>query len=132
MSTGLTSLIISIFILIHSTGLFHSFPCFSYLSHRFDWNLFFLISRNYSPLCLSLQSSLAIPKAYFPSWYISTHSLCSSSFGDKRSCYRFLIHGSSFHLLSPSYFTPILHRNALMLHHDYLLSSIFSRIVYLL
>ena len=82
---------------------YHSFPCFSYSSCRFSWNIVSLFSLNNCPSCLSLQSSL---KASFLSWYISAHSLSSSSFGSKLSCYRSLIHGSSLHLLFSSSFTP--------------------------
>ena len=42
----------------------------------------------------------------FITWYISTHSLSSSSFSHKISCYRSLIHGYSRHLLSNFSFDP--------------------------
>ena len=47
-----------------------------------------------------------LKKSFF-SWYISTHSLSSSSLDNKLSCYHSLIHGSSCQSLSPLNFTPI-------------------------
>ena len=49
---------------------------------------------------------MIILRASFPSWYISAHSLSSSSLCSKILYYRSLIHGTSLRLLSLSSFTP--------------------------
>ena len=45
--------------------------------------------------CLGLRRFLAMLNKYFPSWHVFAYNLSSSTIGNKRSCYRSLIHGSS-------------------------------------
>ena len=80
-------------------------PLIHLLMASFRLKCVFLFSHSDSPSYLSLQPSLTILKASFPSWYMSTHSLSSSLFGIKLSFYRSIIHGSSLRLLSSFHFT---------------------------
>ena len=81
-------------------------PLLQLLISSFQLDCFLLFSRHDFPSCIDLQPSLTILQLSFPTWHISTHTLSSSSFGNKLSCYRSLIHGSSRHLLSNSSFDP--------------------------
>ena len=68
-------------------------PLFRLLISSFQLDYFLLFSRHNFPSCIDLQPSLTTLQLSFPTWDISTHSLSSSSFGSKLSCYRSLIHG---------------------------------------
>ena len=94
--------------------------------------MFFLFfSRNNFPLCISLHPSLTVLKAFFFYIYLPIVFLLVVL------AIRFLFAVPLFVVLLFAYFlllilTPILHRNSLILHHDCLISSILSRLVYLL
>ena len=81
-------------------------PLLRLIISSFQLDYLLLFSRHDFPSCIDLRPSLTILQLSFPTWHISTHSLSSSNFGIKHSCYRSLIHGSSRHLLSNSSFDP--------------------------
>ena len=92
--------------------------------------IFFLFSRNNLSSYLSLHHSLTMLRVSFPSWYIPTYSILSSSFGSKLSCYDFFIHGFSLYLLCFSYFKP--NSSPQFLNAAQRMSSIFNSFLFYL
>ena len=69
---------------------------FKLLVSSFQLECVCTFNRYDSPSYIGLRSSVTMLKVSFPSFRISNHSLSSSSIDNNLSCYRSLMHGSSF------------------------------------